>query len=183
MQACGTPVAVQPTVDINKSINATQTAAAIIPTASTGKWKTEISTSAMDDSQTVVMKLPAENEIQGWLDPVLPVLFVRCKEHKLDVYVYTDTTEVESDIDHSTVRIRFDKIEPGTLKMSHSSDDTALFFEDKESAFKLFLITSTMLFEFTPFNAPPVQATFDLRGFSEAVKPLAKACNITITKQ
>lgn len=135
----------------------------------------------MDDSQTVVLRLRAEHEIQGWLDTFLPVLYVRCKEKKLNVYIATGTqTEVESDIDHSTVRIRFDKEQVVTEKMSHSTDGEALFFKDHLTAFEVIYSFETMLFEFTPFNAPPVQTTFDLRGIKEAAAPLMEACGLYI---
>ncbi|MBK9005371.1 MAG: hypothetical protein IPM31_00085 [Anaerolineae bacterium] len=97
--------------------------------APVGKWQITTEISPIDDSQTVTLKLPAEKEIQGWLDKFLPVLVFRCKEHKISVYVYTGTqSEVESNIDYSTVRVRFDKDEAMTLQLSHSTDGTAVFF-------------------------------------------------------
>lgn len=149
-------------------------------TTSTGKWIIATETSPVDDSQTVVLKLNAEKQVQGWLDKFLPTLIIRCKERKIEVYVYTGTqSEVESDIDYSTVRVRFDKEQAMTLQLSHSTDGTALFFPliSLQNIVDTFHGHNSMLFEFTPFNAPPANTTFDLRGIDEAIKPLAKACS------
>jgi type VI secretion system protein VasI len=188
--ACGSSATVIPTVDDNFiqtaiALTAVQANAltqnADQPTVSidTGKWVITTDTSPIDDSQTVVLKLPAEERIQGWLDTFLPVLFIRCKEHEVDIYIYTGTASaVENDIDHSTIRLRFDSDPALTVKMNHSTDDEALFFQQEylQSVVDAILTHEIMLFEFTPFNASPDNTTFDLRGVNEAVKPLQKAC-------
>ncbi|GER81114.1 conserved hypothetical protein [Candidatus Denitrolinea symbiosum] len=53
----------------------------------TGKWKVSTSESEFDNSTTVVLALKAENYIEAWLDTPLPVLILRCKEKKMEVYV------------------------------------------------------------------------------------------------
>jgi type VI secretion system protein VasI len=148
-----------------------------VPTNITGKWETTTETSSMDDSQTVVLKLAAESFIQGWLDKFLPVLIIRCKEHKIEVYIHIGTqSEVEYGSDLSTVRVRLDANPALTIKMSHSTDGNALFFPEPEKMVSTLNGRETMLFEFTPFNAPPDETSFNLRGISEAIKPLRDAC-------
>lgn len=146
---------------------------------SVGKWQTEIETSSFDDSKIVVLTLVAENEIQAWLETTRPVLALRCKEQKFEIYVNTGTSfDVESGVDDAaTVRLRFDKAEAETWHLNQSTDGKAVFFHEQQYILDQILTHDTMIFGFTPFNAPPVETSFDLRGIREAIKPLAEACS------
>ena len=66
--------------------------------------------SPMDDSPTVVFRLRAENDIEGWLAKKRPTLIVRCLERKTDVYVVTGmAAQPESGhFQEATVQIRLD---------------------------------------------------------------------------
>jgi type VI secretion system protein VasI len=151
------------------------------PKPSTGKWRTEFDTSSFDDSQTVILYLKAEKEISGWLTDYTPVLYIRCKEHELDLFIDVGMSQdVEyGATDYSTVRIRLDSEEAQTLKMGHSTDGESLFSLDPESWIEAMMHHDKMVFGFTPFNAPPVETNFDLRGLSEAIDPLLEACEPT----
>lgn len=136
----------------------------------------------MDDTQTIVAKLAAEQKIQGWLDEFLPVLIVRCKSRELDIYIHTGTqSEVEYNTDQTTVNLRFDDLPAIAVKTNHSTDGEALFFQEVQDMFKILLMAKTMLFEFTPFNAAPAVTTFDVHGFKEAVEPMQQPCNFKIS--
>ena len=152
----------------------------LTPTPGTGNWQVTTDTSTIDDSQTVTLALDADSEIQGWLDKFLPTLIIRCKEHKIDVYIFTGTpTLVESETDISTVRVRFDKEDAQTLKMDNSTNGKSLFFQDPQAILYSGILThKTMIFEFTPFNASPDNTSFDLHGINEAITPLKKSCSL-----
>lgn len=106
------------------------------PTATpkaTGNWKVDTSKSSMDDSMTVALSLDAEETIQGpYGDPVTPTLIARCQEHEREVYVWTGMRpDVESDnLDHATVRVRYDSDPAQTLNTGQSTNGMSLFFPD-----------------------------------------------------
>jgi hypothetical protein len=154
------------------------------PTASTepvqGKWHVQFDTSSFDDSQTVVLALEAEDSVSGWLDTYRPVLVLRCKEHEIDAYIDVGMSQhVESGLtDASTVRVRFDREPAVTTQMSQSTDGEALFFRQPVAMIETMLAHNSMVFEFTPFNAPPVETEFDLRGLEGEIGSLVEACGL-----
>jgi type VI secretion system protein VasI len=102
---------------------------------------------------------------------------VRCKERKTEAYIVTGMSpQPEYGTDAATVTLRFDKEKATKYHMSKSTDGEALFFGQSVELIKSMLQHTTVLFEFVPFNSSPVMTTFDLRGLSEAVKPLREAC-------
>ena len=54
-----------------------------------------------------------------------------------------------------------------------------LFFDASGPSIELIkkmMQRSTLFFQFVPFHSSPVMTTFDLRGLSEAIKPLRENC-------
>ena len=151
----------------------------VIPTLNRGKWIVHRDTSSFDDSPIIVASLKAEKPVTGWLDTYIPELLIRCRERKLDVYIDVGMSQdVESgNLDHSTVRLRFDDEAPFTTNTGHSTDGEALFFEMKLDMYHKILGHERLLFSFVPFNANPVETWFDLRGIKELVQPaIESAC-------
>jgi type VI secretion system protein VasI len=143
-----------------------------------GKWEVSEDASSFDDSKGVTLSVFAEEEIQGPVESVLPLLVVRCQEGQKDAYVYTRMApDVESgNLDGATIRYRFDKEPAQTENADKSTDGTGLFFTDPNQVIDSMLKHEELVFGFTPFGVPPVEMTFDLRGLSEAIKPLNEAC-------
>jgi hypothetical protein len=166
----------------------------------TDKWKVSESRSAMDDSQTVVLALDSDDEIQGPLGAARPSLMVRCQEKQTAVYVVTGmAANIETDgeggpSDYHTVRIRLDD-GPAEYYRSwkESTDHKALFASEtvdggidlspstwqhhpvSEFARKI-AGASTLTFQFTPFDGSPQMARFDLRGLDVHLHKVAEAC-------
>jgi type VI secretion system protein VasI len=147
------------------------------PTAPASRWRVVLSKSPMDDSQTVVVSLDADAPVRVWLKSVTPTLMVRCKEKALDVYVVTHTAANVEQGDSRTVRIRFNTAAAEVHAWSESTDHDALFSDAPANALNKMLSTSKLLFEFTPFNAPPVIVSFSASGFSAFVNRLRAACS------
>lgn len=146
---------------------------------STGKWRIFRSTSAMDDSKTVVVELTAENFIKGWLSEYSPVLVIRCKENKTELYIRTG---MSSDPEYGlynehTVRIRLDDGKPFKQRWSDSTDNEALFAPKSIALAKDIAKSKKMLFEFTPFSSSPQTVEFDVQGLMPHLEELAKTCN------
>lgn len=147
-------------------------------TATVTKWQVTKNTSPVDDSTNVIISLDADSSITGWPRQThTPSLIVRCKERKTETYIVTGMSpQPEYGTDEATVTLRFDKEKATQYHMSKSTDGKALFFGQSLVLIKSMLQHTTVLFEFVPFNSSPVMTTFDLRGLSEAVRPLREAC-------
>jgi hypothetical protein len=132
----------------------------------------------MDNSPTVVLGADADSEVKGWLDKKRPTLIVRCKEHRVEVYVVTGmAANVElGEFEQHTVRIRLDSGSARTEKWSESSDDKALFSPNGRRWFTRLAQANQMIFQFTPFKANPATVTFDLRGLHRYKDKITKAC-------
>jgi type VI secretion system protein VasI len=149
------------------------------------KWTISIGRSSMDDSRTVVLALDSEDKIQGPLGTVTPSLIVRCQEKKTEVYVATGmAASVESHGEYSiapedshTVRTRLDDAVASTEYWSESGDHKALFAERDSIEFaKALSGASTFTFQFTPFDASPQTAQFNVGGLGPHLHKLAEAC-------
>jgi hypothetical protein len=150
-----------------------------IPTPIGGKWNVRTGTSTFDDSRRVVLSLEAERVYRTRLGFHLPTLVLRCAEQELDVYVITGTpADIErGNLDGATVRLRFDDDPAETRNTSRSTDDEALFFGNSAALIERMSQARLLQFGFTPFNSPPVETTFDLRGLPGVLPRLLDACD------
>jgi hypothetical protein len=131
----------------------------------------------MDGSKTVILSSDAENEINVWLGAKRPTLIVRCQEGKTEAYVVTGSAaNVESETDSHTVRLRFDDRNPVTQHWSESTDHEALFAPSGKLLAKQILKAKTLVFQFTPFNASPATAKFNVSGLDHHIGLVATAC-------
>lgn len=148
------------------------------PREPVGKWRTEFETSAFDDSQTVILRLRAEQPVQGWLVTYTPSLILRCMEGSIEAYVHIGMqADVEYGLtDLATVRLRYGQSPAFTVRAHESTDGEALFFPDAQAEISRMLNHQSLVFGFTPFNAPPVSTSFDLGGLPAAIAPLNDAC-------
>jgi type VI secretion system protein VasI len=157
----------------------------VVQSSSTDKWQVTEEQSPMDDSRTVVLTLEADDEARGPLGAVRPSLIVRCKENKTQVYVATGmAASVESYGEYSivpddshTVRLRFDDAVASTEYWYESTDHKALFAarDSIEFAKKISEVV-VLTFQFTPFDASPQAARFDVRGLDPHLHKVAEAC-------
>jgi len=142
------------------------------------KWKELETASKMDDSPGMTLYIEAENTIEGWLQKSLPILTVRCKEGKIDLFIVTQMAaqpELGKN-DVYTVRVRLDHNTPSTEEWTGSTSNKGLFTPMPEALIQQIRNSDMMLFEFTPFNADKVIAQFDVRGFSSHLKKLMEKC-------
>ena len=74
--------------------------------------------------------------------------------------------------------IRLDKQKSKTRSWSISTDNKAVFVRGSDISFaKELMKHDKLLTQVTPYGESPVMATFDIRGLTEAIKPLRKTCN------
>ena len=131
----------------------------------------------MDGSDTVVVRLQAENEIQGWLKSSNQTLVLRCQEQKTELYVDVGVpASVENIRQTHTVRVRFDEGKPTRQLWSESTDREALFAKRPISLAKRIAKSERMLFEFIPFQAGRAIVEFDVSGGEEHIGEVAQTC-------
>jgi hypothetical protein len=154
----------------------------VAQTASTkplpGKWTIERDKSEMDDSRIVTLSLSAERAITVWLKEVVPKLILRCKEGKMDAYIFTRTAAQPElgQYEQASVRWRIDDSTATPEMWNESTDKSALFSPAPVEFVRRLTEAKTFRFEFTPFNSPPVIVRFDVRGLKTYHRELVKAC-------
>ena len=96
---------------------------------------------------------------------VRPTLVVRCMDKRTDVFVYTDSAaRIEEQDENHTVRVAFDGDEGAHERWPDSVEHDALFAPDGKAMAGRILASRQMRFTFSPHNAAPVTATFEVGG-------------------
>jgi hypothetical protein len=125
----------------------------------------------------VFFELAAENEISMWTRRVRPVLSVRCVGGSTEVYVLTEAAaSLEENRETHTVSLAFDADEPLKEAWFPSDDYQALFSPDAVTLARRIAAARTLRFGFTPYNAAPAVARFNVRGFDAHIGEIAKSC-------
>jgi hypothetical protein len=108
---------------------------------------------------------------------VRPLLVVRCLPRTTDVFVFTQSAAlIEAQTEDHTVVFSFDD-EPETRELwPDAAEHDALFAPDGAAFAKRLLTASTLRFGFTPHNAAPVTAHFQVGGLRNQVEPVSKTC-------
>jgi type VI secretion system protein VasI len=140
-----------------------------------GAWRAQTEKSPVDDSTNVYLSLQSNDTIPGQFGgTVQPELYVRCKEHKTEIYV---AWEVYLGIDSTDVLHRLDDRPARTLDWGISTDHKATFYPGNDTAFARELIKyERLLLRVTPYGESPVTATFTLSGLENAIEDLRDAC-------
>lgn len=145
-------------------------------------WHVSTGVSEMDGSPTVSLSLSAEGEIQGWMESRTPMLYIRCRENKTDVYVVTgmQANPEYGLFNEASVRVRLDDRPPTRQRWGESTSGDALF-APRPIAFARDLARAERLsFEFTPFNSSPQTVHFQLEGLSPLLPQVADACGWSV---
>ncbi|RJL44582.1 type VI secretion protein [Pectobacterium carotovorum] len=145
------------------------------PTGDVGKWVINKEQSPLDDSWNVYVYQNAEEPIRGQFgQPVMPTLFLTCKEGKTNLFLNWDSY---LGLDETYMTHRVDSQKPVKKTWNISTDNKAVFYTGKTILFIQELMKSKSLYTtIVPYSESPVSARFDLTGLSEAIKPLRGAC-------
>lgn len=144
-----------------------------------GDWSARTEASPMGDATTVYLDLRATDSPEGrGALSYAPQLSFTCTGNEIKAYVFVRAPRQVGQSGYATARIRFDTLEPQTLRMEISVEEDALFFEKPTSVLKEMLGHEQMLFGYTPRGFEEVVTGFDLRGVDEAVKSLVAGCNL-----
>jgi hypothetical protein len=125
----------------------------------------------------IALELAAGHEIPIWMRTVRPLLVVRCVDTRAEVFVFTDSAAaMEPRTDDHTVRLAFDGGVERTERWPDSSSHDALFAPDGGRLIEELGRARTMTFGFTPHNAAPVVAHFDVAGLRDRLTPAQRHC-------
>lgn len=149
---------------------------------SVAKWEVEIKQSDFEDTTDVYLSLASEGPVGcnmfGSSQPA--TLFVRCQENTTAIFIATDCHLASGFQGYGKVDVRADDKKATTVSMDASTDNRALGFFNGGKAIPFIqrhlLGGETLRVRFTPFNASPVSAEFDITGIDEAIKPLREQC-------
>ncbi len=149
-----------------------------IPGAARPAWSTRNQSRWISNSRkSAAFELDANQPVSVWMKQVRPTLVVRCMDKRTDVFVYTDSAaRIEEQDENHTVRVAFDGDEGAHERWPDSVEHDALFAPDGKAMAGRIQASRQMRFTFSPHNAAPVTATFEVAGLSELLAPIAKRC-------
>lgn len=147
-------------------------------TSTSAKWSTvNVARWIGNGRRSFAAELVAENNVAIWQREVKPVLVVRCLSRRPEVFVFTDSAaKIEPRTEDHTVRLAFDEGEESSERWPDSADHDALFAPDGAVLAHRLAAARTMQFGFTPHNASPVVAHFNVAGLDELLRTSATDC-------
>ena len=153
---------------------------AAVPAASTHTpgWTTGNSAVwAGHERNSAAFELQAENTVPIWMRSVRPMLVVRCVSGSVEAFVFTaSAARIEPQTNDHTVRFSFDGGADVTEPWADSEEHDALFAPDGASFARRVVAARVLRFGFTPHNAAPVTAEFQVAGLAELIATSAREC-------
>lgn len=139
-----------------------------------GAWRVVTEKSAIDDSLNVHVSVESDAAVHSGYKNVTPTLHIRCAENKTQVFINWD---LYLGIDQTMMLTRFDDTKANTDEWTISTNNKAVFVRGNNIAFaKKLMNHNKLLVQITPHGENSVMATFNIKGLSEAIKPLREAC-------
>jgi type VI secretion system protein VasI len=147
------------------------------------KWRVRKEKSAMIDTTDIFMEVSSEGShvCRAYGNAPSKIYFMaRCMENTTSVIVYGDCHVASGFQGYGEVTYRIDDEEARDEAFEASTDNSALGLWSGGRAIpflKDLLDKDQIIVRFTPFNMSPVEATFNIRGIADAIKPLREACS------
>jgi len=143
-------------------------------------WQQSTEKSGMDDSQTVLLTLEADDTVTGrYGEAVRPELILRCVEKTTAVTLQFGDHFMASVDDYGVVTYRLDARPAQRKDFTESTDNTVLGLWSGGDAIpfiKSLFGAKSLLVRATPFSESPIEARFNIVGTMKAVADLRKAC-------
>lgn len=130
--------------------------------------------SDIDDSTNVYVKIEADNIVLSGYRKSHPYLMIRCAENTTHAFV---NWGLYLGLDETHMLIRLDKERAITTTWDISTNREAVFVRGGDIRFiKNLMNHEKMLAQITPYGENAVKTTFNIKGLSEAIKPLRESC-------
>ena len=143
------------------------------------KWRIDIETSQIDDTETVIALNEANERVHSGYKSYTPTLIVRYKEGELEAYISTDDYLGSDEIAY-TVRYGKQKAQDGYANIS--TDSKAFFLRNPKEFINKITEVDKVLFRLTPYGENPITFTFDTAGIKEVRKEIVRVAS-TINKR
>ncbi|KER01734.1 type VI secretion system-associated protein TagO [Photorhabdus temperata] len=145
------------------------------PTGNVGNWKIEKSRSPIDDSWNVYVFLASNEPIKTMFREITyPHLSAFCREGKTELFVDWSTY---LGINETQMLQRIDSEKAVNKTFYISTDNKGVFYQGSViPVIKKLMKSKRLYLQIVPYSDNSVNATFDLDGLSEAIKPLRHAC-------
>jgi hypothetical protein len=150
---------------------------AVAPAVVTPKWSSNPTAWVGGERHSAAFELAAINKVQVWMRQVRPMLVVRCRASVAEVFVFTDSpARMEPQDGNHSVRIRLDSNPEVAERWPDSAEHDALFAPDGGAFLRQLVRAQRLEFGFSPHNASPTAASFDVTGLIEHLAAAAKQC-------
>ena len=146
------------------------TEAARWTSANTGVW-------THGHKNSVAFEVPSANTVGVWMRTVRPTLVVRCASGEIEAFVFTASpARIEPQTDDHSVQLSFDGNQQLTERWKDSEEHDALFAPDSAAFVQKILAARAFRFGYTPHNATPVAAWFNVAGLRQHLEGAVRQC-------
>ena len=145
-----------------------------------GKWSVSSTTSKIDDSKNVYLRLDANDTVRGrYGDRVRVSITVACTENTTMIYFDFGGHHM-SDYQYGTITYRVDDKKARKKRFRESTDNEALGLWNGGSSIpflKSIMSGKSLLVRATPYGESAIDSVFEISGLQNALKPLREACH------
>ena len=138
------------------------------------KWRIEIETSQIDDTETVIAFIEANEKVRSAFNNYTPTLIVRYKEGELDAYISTNDF---LGLDEIAYTVRYGKQKAMDAYANISTDSKAFFIRNPKDFINKIAEVDKVLFRLTPYGENPITFTFDTAGIKEVREQIVKTAS------
>jgi type VI secretion system protein VasI len=140
-----------------------------------GNWGLSVEQSPIDSRDNSSLSLQAQLPVKSRTQTVTPELRLSCIDGvskvvvSWSVYLGKNSTKVLS---------KFDRADPSTIKWLINDDDkqTVFYRGDSIDYVRQLIKHRDLAIQITPYNAPPVVASFDISKLADTLAPLNLSC-------
>lgn len=152
----------------------------LAPEGDTGRWRTSIQQSKVDDSTTVILMSNSNETVSSRFNrSARPTLVLRCMENTTAAYLNFDGLHMADIQNYGRVTFRVDKKKAFVKGTDASTDSQSLGLWSGGTAIpfmKSLFGGEELLVQAMPYSESAVTFTLDISGLENAIKPLRTAC-------
>jgi TonB family protein len=140
--------------------------------ASTDPWEV----TELTNRPSLTLELPALTTLRAAVFEVRPVLFVRCQDKELDVFVSTGSVLDSDDKVMTPVRVQWGSEAPAESRWRRSTDSTSAFASDPRALLRQLVSNPDLRLEIRPSGKSAQLIRFNARGLERHMAQVDAAC-------
>jgi len=151
----------------------------LVAGSASAAWRADVDRSPIDNKDTLLVYVPAKKDpLREKLRRDTPVLFIRCSQGDLQIYLSAGTVLERDPQTHIAGRIRYDDADAESLLGELSTNYQAIFMAYAQEHLDHLLKARRVLVEFTPFRDGKQIAEFDVAGLDRHLPLLRQHCRL-----